>query len=411
MKPRIFLRTVLPLVVLILGGGALYLLKITRADATKGAREHTGTLVEVMKVDAGTHAVKLRAQGTVQPAEEVVIHPEVGGRVIWQSDELVPGGHFAKGDPLVRVDRRDYLLALEAQRAELSRAELALEQEKARQRIAAKEWKAFGGAETGTEGQALALRQPHMKTAEVGLSAAESSLQRARLNLGRTHLKAPFDAIVMQEQVEIGQLVGPQTALARLVGTSRFWVQVSVPLSALASVELPSETGPGAATRVIQDVDGVTIERVGRIERMLPDLDPAGGMARLLVAIDDPFSRSAASNEPPLLLGAYVRVEIDARPIENAFALPTATLREGDKVYAMDGEDRLAVLEPEIVWRDGDQVLVRGDLGGKRIVRSRIANPVSGMQLRVAEKGGKRKGGKGGKGGKGKDKGAKRDRD
>ena len=70
---------------------------------------------------------------------------EVGGRVVWMTDKLIPGNRLRAGDMLVRIDVRDYSLALEQQAAQVDRAQTELQLEQSRKQIAEREWQLMGG--------------------------------------------------------------------------------------------------------------------------------------------------------------------------------------------------------------------------------------------------------------------------
>ena len=130
---------------LILGTGvaiAVIFIK-TKLTAKREKGAVAAPLVEVVALKVGTHPVTMQVNGQVMPAEKVVLMPEVGGRVMWQSDELVPGGLVKQGEPLVRIDPRDYALALKQQQAQLANQQLMLEVEKGRRRVAAQEWEIY----------------------------------------------------------------------------------------------------------------------------------------------------------------------------------------------------------------------------------------------------------------------------
>lgn len=410
-KLRKVVEAVLVLAVLGAGVGVLRYLRATKPEAERVERPVQGLLVEAREVHAGRHEVVVRAHGTVVPAVRVVVQPELGGRIVWHSPALVPGGRLEKGALLVRIDPRDYELALQARRAEVSRASLELRLERSRQEVARKEWALFGEAagEKAQQAQSaqdaqkpasdpdsgvLVLRDPQVKTAEVAVQSAQSALERAKLDLSRTTLRAPFNALVVEERVEQSQLVTPQTQLATLVGTDHFWAQVPVPIEALAHIVLPGtkgETAPAASVRVWQQVGSARVERSGRVLRLLPDLDAGGAMARVLVEIDDPLGLESPPGSLPLLLNSYVNVEIEARPIDDAIEVPRVALRDGNRVFVIEDE-RLRIREVGIVWRNPDSVLVRGGLAqGERVVTSRVAAPVEGMAVRASGDPGARK--------------------
>ncbi len=95
----------------------------------------------------------------------------------------------------------------------------------------------------------------------------------------------------------------------------------------------------------------------------------------------------AADAEPgmPLLLNAFVQLEIEGHPVPGAVEVPRVALRDGGTVWVMNGEERLDVRDVDIVWRDEDAVLVRrGVTVGDHIITSRLPTPVPGMKVRVA---------------------------
>jgi hypothetical protein len=190
--------------------------------------------------------------------------------------------------------------------------------------------------------------------------------------------------MVVTESVDRGQLISPQSSVARLVGTDEYHVQVSVPVASLRTVRARTADAPGSEAKVVQRVGQETIERHAEVIRQLPDLDPGGAMARLLLNIENPLGQRG---DLPLLLGSFVDVAIAAHPIDDAIRLPRIALRNGRSVYVMNDQDLLEIRDVEIAWTEPDAVLVTSGLGpGDRIVTSRIATPVPNMLLRMAER-------------------------
>ena len=188
----------------------------------------------------------------------------------------------------------------------------------------------------------------------------------------------------------MGQLVTAQSKLATLAGTDRFWVQVAIPINRLTWVSLPSTDGTaGSKATVIHAVgNGLPIVREGSITRLLGDLDSVGRLARLLVTVNDPLELDKKDRNPglPLLLGSYVRVEIEGKVLSGVYCLPRKALREGDRLWIMDENTELAVRKVEIAWRRENSVVVtRGIRDGEKIIVSRIPAPVPGMKLRTAQ--------------------------
>jgi RND family efflux transporter MFP subunit len=288
----------------------------------------------------------------------------------------------------VRIDPRDYQIAVEQRAADLNRTRLEQQVEGTRAEVAQREWQLFndGNREFTPEGRALALREPQLENAEVSVRAANSAVRRAQLDLRRTTLTAPFNAFVQAEAVDVGQVVGPNSQLATLVGTDAFWIRVSVPVAHLAHVKVPGfNSTEGSRAVITQRVGEELVRRNGRVVRLFGDLDPAGQMARLLVEVTDPFGFGEDSETSlPLLLGAYVTIDVEATPVRAAIQVPRYALREGDRAFVVDRDNQLEVRDVVVAWRMEDSVLVtEGLLPGDRVITSRLAQPVSGMALRV----------------------------
>ncbi|MGF1465783.1 MAG: efflux RND transporter periplasmic adaptor subunit [Sandaracinaceae bacterium] len=381
--------------ILAIGAAGAAMLIMTAPQAQRAEQETRGTPVRVMTLRETTAPIRVRAQGTVVPAQQVVLQPEVTGRVVWAHPDLVPGGRVAAGDTLLRLDARDYRAAVEQQRATVENNRLALQQEQSRRVVAQREWALLGSdsAASSPEGQRLALREPQLRAAEASLHAAASALSQARTNLARTTVDAPFDALVLEESADLGQLVSPSSQVATLVASDVFWIRVAVPLDKVSWIRFPSDGQPGSEATVWQEVgESGRIERRGRVVRLLGDLDPVGRMARVLIEIDEPLARDPDAPPGdtaalPLFLQALAQVEIEAGTLDHVIEIPRAALHQDREVFLYGDDDRLEIRPVEVAWRRQDTVLVRGVEAGEQLVTSRVPTPIAGTLLQRAEDG------------------------
>lgn len=385
------MRIFLPLLVLALAGLAALLLVVTRPQPVQQERADIGVLVEVQQIQRRPHQLKVYAQGTVEPFRTVTVQPRISGRIIWLHDELIAGGLLRENEPFLRLDRRDYRLARQSSRTALARAESDLALEEGRQQTAALEWRMFAD-KTGDGGREnLALRLPQLKAAKAAVAAARVELDRAELDLERAELRTPFGAVVVEEKAALGSLLTPQSEFALLAATDRFRIRVAVPVGKLPEIAIPGlNAEKGSAVVVRHDMGEEVVEKEGRVIRLLPDIETNGRMARLLVEVLDPLNLTAQdSGRPsrglPLLLGAYVDLEIVVPGERELFEIPRSALHNGNQVYLYSAEQSLAIREVDIAWRRPDSVLIDEGLeDGETIVVSRLAAPVAGMKLRLA---------------------------
>lgn len=352
------------------------ILVFSGGDLQKKDPQTRSSLVEVITMQRGDEKVFVEAFGTVQAKRELMVRPEVSGKVIEQSPHLVIGGKLKEGEMLVKIDPRNYLATIEQEEAAVEKAEFEIKLEEGRQVVAEKEWEILEPSIKDTEiGEELALRKPHLKEKLAALESAKSKLEKAQYDLERATIKAPFDAVVLKESVEMGQLINSSTDIATLVATDAFRVQVSIPFDQLEWISIP-----GANATVYQEFRGErTLQWTGKVTRLLSNIDPKTRLARVIVTIPDPL-------EPPnpLLIGTYVRVTMEGHTLENVFSVPRIAVRDGNTVWIKDKEGKLEIREITIVQRRKNTVLVKEGLSpGDEIIVSPLPLAIPGMQLKT----------------------------
>jgi hypothetical protein len=173
-----------------------------------------------------------------------------------------------------------------------------------------------------------------------------------------------------------------------VVAPDAYWVELALPVAQLRFVSLPGADGQAGSPVRIFDASawGPGRERRGRVLRLLGDLEPEGRMARLQVEVPDPLAlRPEHAGLPVLLVGAYVRAELEGPTLDGVVSVDRALLRDGDRIWVMNASDELEIRPVEVAFRGGERVLVSAGLAaGERIVSSDLSAPVAGMPLRTA---------------------------
>ena len=367
--------------------GARFLIA-TKPKANRRPPERMAPLVRTAVLQPENYTFSIPAMGTVIPSRETGLEVPVSGEVIYVHSEFTEGGMFAQGTKILQVDPKDYELAVQQKRRALADAEYALKLEQGHQDVARQEWSLLYGDKAVNKGESdLALRKPHLEKVQAEIAAAKAELEQAEINLNRTTLTAPFNALVLKSYVELGSQVSSQKRLADLVGTDTYWVQVSLPVDRLRWVQVPNgDQGAGSEVDIFYRADNV---KTGRVARLLPDLSKEGRMARLLIEVADPLDLQAKDEKQPMLLiGEFVRVSIEGEELHNVYRVPRSALRNDREVWIVDEESKLAIRPVKTIWRDQDTVVVQdGFKPGEALVISNIPAPVAGMDLRVEQDG------------------------
>lgn len=385
-------RIVLAILIVILAVLGAQVLIASRPSVPKASRGDKTTFVEVLTAHLQDERAVITAFGTVQAHQQITVQPEVSGLVMQQNPALVKGGIISEGVALLQIDPRNYQFAGDEEKSSLAKAEFDLNVEYGNQAVAEREWKLLkpSTGEISELSKQLALRRPHLKEKHIALQAAKSRLGKARLDLQRTILRTPFNALVLSESVEVGQLVNAQSSIATLVGTDEFRAQVSVPIHQLDWLTIPGPgTSRGSRVRILRNSDnGDTVVRNGRVMDLLGDVTQNGRMAQVLISIADPLDlKPAKSVRRPMLLGEYVRVEIEGPLLHDVVVLPRKTIREGSRIWVKNRDNQLEIRPVEIILSRKDSVLISQGVGeGDQIITSQLPAAIPGLVLQSAEK-------------------------
>ena len=316
----------LALITIVLSAVGFRALKGSKPEAATRDAIEQSVPVETRRFELTEQRAEVVGQGLVEPARAVALSAQVSGLVTRLHPAFAAGGLVTEGDRLAQLDPTDYQIAVQEAQARVTIAEQEVQLEAGRREVALKEWEAMGKRRAGKVDDGArerATRVPQQRVAEANLKVAQSALQRARVALGRATLKAPFNAIVLSESLELGQLVGPGAPVAQLAGTDAYWVKVAVPSAELEWLTVPVAEGERGSRAVVRyDIGERVVEREGSVVRLLGQLETTGRMAQVVVEVPDP-TRGVERGEA-LLIGAQVEVRLEGRPVDQVFELPRA---------------------------------------------------------------------------------------
>ncbi len=399
-------------------GLLLYAAQMIRgAVETRMAQERTAPpaserifAVGVQTAIPGAEVPVLEAYGEIRARRTLELRAAASGRVLEMSETFVEGGDVAAGDVLVRIDPVDAKAARDRVAADLADAEAEVRDanaalEIARDDLAASrdqaelQSRALGRqqdleergvgttaavetaelAEAAARQTVLARRQA-VAQAEARVAQAATSLERAGIALDEaerrvedTLVTAPFDGVLTNVTLAQGRLVSANEQLATLIDPER--LEVAFRLSTAQYARLLNEDGRLAARPVEArlDVAGIDLVAEGRIARDSASVAESQTGRLVFATLQD---------APGFKPGDFVTVEIEEPPLEDIVRLPAAALDGSGTVLALRPDDRLEALEVQLVRRQGNDVLVRGEtLPGRELVTART--PLLGEGIKV----------------------------
>ncbi len=387
MMMRRVLQIVLPLAV-VAGGGLIAKSLVDSYQAPeKQAVVVEAPLVRVMTANDELLRLMVNAEGSVAPRTESEIVPEVSGKVVWVSDSLAVGGFFNANDELMKIDRREYELAVVRARAAVAQFKLKVATEQQEADVARKEWQELGKGEPTP----LVLHQPQLAQANAELASAQAALEQAEYDLERTVVHAPYNGRIRRKSVDRGQYVQRGQAVATVYSTDVAEVRLPVPDDQLEFLQLPlayraqDDKTPAPKVTLSTEFGGRRYSWEGRVVRTEAELDPQTRMIQAIAEVRDPYAQPGDSSRPPLAVGMFVQAEIGGKWV-HAVPLPRTALRGEDTVWVVNDRNQIEFRKLDILRLERDRVLVKGGVEpGDKVCVSTLEAAVEGMEVRVVE--------------------------
>lgn len=334
--------------------------------------------VNTYTVTAETVPLRAEYSGTVAAAAQVPIRSRISGRVLVK---FVQGGQTVRaGQPLFRLDSREYDAALAAALAEQAQASAGL----ANQKLNYHRYRALA-AQDAAAAQAVTDREAAVRQQEAVVQANAAQVQRARDNVKDTIIYAPFSGKLSVDDVPVGTYVtAGSTALVTISSTNPVFVEFSLSeQDYLQWMKEKNRTGTWGASVQLRLSDGSIYPYTGHIAQMDPRLNEAGGAIVVKAVFDNPqqllipglygtILLTGQTAQPVLLvpqravqqmLGKYFlsvfnrqgqvqKKEVQIGPKTGKFWVITSGVKAGD-VVIVDGYEKAegAVLSPHVLTK------------------------------------------------------------
>lgn len=386
---RIISLIVTIIVLVVLGGVAFTTVQILKPEPEQAEEKFAGLSVFSEPVTMQDLDFTVTAQGEVRPQREIVVAPQISGRIAFVSPDFIDGGFIRRGQVLVRLETADYQLAVVRAQSGVASAEQRLAREQAEAEIAQQDLINLGI----TDSSPLARREPQLAEAQASLESAKAQLADAELALARTAVVAPFDGRVREENVDVGQFASPGQSLGRVFATDI--VEVALPITddqlgqlglPLAFAESDAQDGPDVVFTA--PVAGEIRQWQGRVTRTSAAVNAQTRLINVIAELEDPYG-AGSDNGAPMAPGLFVSADIAGTKIENLFVAPRSAIRSGDNIFIGDPEaGELRIYQVDMVFSSPDGAWFRSpDVNvGDLAVTSPIRGSNDGMSITILER-------------------------
>ena len=434
-KHHVKLRILICASILAVGWAGMNGLAGLKQPPAEATTEALAISVETTRVEPGNYPVTITGYGQASALTEVIIAPEVSGRVVAIHPWLKTGQIIPAGEILFRLDPANYeaalreasagvtqwkntisrlkkQLSIDTQRlktlersADLARAEFERVQRLfAADRVGTRSGvdqaeRAFNAAADQADAlaQAVSLYPLQIREAESSLQSAEARLTIAAANRTRCTITAPFDARIKSVAVETGQFVSPGQAVLTLADDSV--LEIEVPLDSrdarhwLQFAASPPERTPTAWFGKLKAVDCTlrwTEDKTGSVWtgvlHRVVKFDQQTRTLTVAVRVSAEAALGNGSASLPLVEGMFCAVEIPGRPLQEVYRLPRQAVTFENQVYLAGPDNRLKTVDVGVARIDGEHAYVdRGLNPGDAVIVTRLIDPLENSLLKIAE--------------------------
>lgn len=301
--------------------------------------------VSVINTIPGTYQAYVSGHGEAKAHWTLTLKAQVKGEVISMSEQFATGNLIAKDQEFAQIDNTEYLQALASAKATLADAKLALQEEQDLGSQAKREWERSGV--TQAPSSPLVFRTLQLEAAQATLDNAQYALQTAQRDEKNTHISAPFDAVVLSRDIDLGTYVNIGDTLATLNSTDK--VEISVPLSLNQWQNLASDKSKEV---ILSDVTTQN-QWQGYIARFEQHLDDSSRQRSVVVALDKPFEQAT-----PLLPGTFLAVQIAGKTLDNVIKLPASAISQEGLIWYVSEQNTLVSTTANKVFERDDYVYI-----------------------------------------------------
>ncbi|WP_299807721.1 HlyD family efflux transporter periplasmic adaptor subunit [uncultured Shewanella sp.] len=388
-------------------------------------------LVEVIFLEKSPVVAQVDAFGRVSPKIQWQLLPEVGGRVVYKHPDLAVGKILAKNTLLLAIDPLDYQIRLaqaqadrkalegqlEGKKLQLKNLKLSLEIENNRYDLVKSDLKRketlrkqnlisqseLDGERQNLLGQqqklqeldnSLNLMPNETQILEAQLLQAEAREQEAQSQLTKTEIRLPFEGRVAEVNVEGSQVVSPQQVLARINGIEVMEVEAQVSLGDMMTLmktvnrpqglaqQLPRAETLGLSAEITLKGATYSFSWPAEITRIGETVDPTLATVSIVLQVEQQYRELKIGQSPPLVNGMFVSARIKGGE-RDYWMVPERALH-GEKLYIMNQEKRLELVDVQVLFRQEGHAAVQGDLvDGMQLVLTDLIPAINGMALRT----------------------------
>jgi len=335
----------------------------------------------------------LNASGYVVAQRKAAVASKATGRLEWLGVE--EGSRVREGEVLARLESRDAAAARDQAAANLITARAALEQARAELDDASQFFRRQKelldqGIVARAEYDVAEARYRRAKAgvagADAAVKSANAALTGAEVNLDYTLIRAPFDAVVLTKNADVGDIVTPLGAAANAKAAV-------VSIADMKSLQVEADVSESNLGKVKEgqpceiQLDALPDERFrGVLHTVVPTADRSKATVMVKVRFLDPDRRILPEMSAKV---AFLERQVAATEQRSKTSVSQGAVRNrnGKQVVYLVKDDRVVETVVTLGERIGDQIeVLSGIRAGDKVALKPLEKLKDGAKIKTAEK-------------------------
>jgi len=348
--------------------------------------------VTVSTVYPSLNFTLLNATGYVVPQRKAALSSKATGRLEWLG--VLEGSRVKAGEVIARLESSDVQATLEQAEAQVNVAIANQQQGAAELRDAEANYKRssellakkfISGAQHDSDAARLGKARAAIASQKAAVASAQANRRSAEVGVEQTLIRAPFDAIVLTKNANVGDNITPFSAAAEAKGAV-------VTVADMETLEVEADVAESSIARIAVDqpcevqLDALPeIRLAAMVSRVVPTVDRS--KATVLVKV------RFVERDPRVLPDMSAKVAFLSRPVSQSekqavTAVQSGAIveRDGKKIVFAVKDDRARQVEVQTCGKVGDLVEIKGVKAGERLVLAPSSKVQDGTAVQPLKK-------------------------
>ncbi|MCP4022025.1 MAG: HlyD family efflux transporter periplasmic adaptor subunit [Desulfobacteraceae bacterium] len=427
-EPGLIFRVVLCIIVIVFGLFAMKYFMALKKPPHKSRVKEQMLKVQVKKAVPEDVQVMLKGFGAAKPIKTIKISSEVAGRIIFTHDRFEKGAVINKDEVLFKIDASEYEATLnnltasleqkrnllskrhteysadkkriktlersmDLARAEYERVKILLEKNSIGNRTTVdRKEQEYNSAKDRVDQmkRTLALYPAQIKEAKAGIKSVLANVEKAKINLDRCTVKAPFTCRIKQVYMEASEYASRGKQVLTIANDATIEIEVSLDSRQVANWLEFEIRDPGnnlgwfsalrsekASITWLEAKENVWEGYVDRIIEFDQD------SRTVTMAVRYETTDNTCRECLPLLEGMFCAVQIPGKILTGLYRLPRWLVTTDNTIYIAN-EKRLKTRQVEKVYAHDEDVFLKGNIKeGDMLILTRLLDPPEGAALKI----------------------------